>query len=65
MDGDQMFMPLFFGGGYSLTVADILADINLEFGFPNLVHSAPGGGDHGSPDTWMVKLSLAAYIDVL
>lgn len=65
MDKDFLAMPLFFGGGYSLTISDILADINLDFGFPYLVHSDFGGGDHSSPDIWMVKLSVAAYIDVL
>jgi hypothetical protein len=65
MDGDAVFMPLFFGGGYSLAIGDILADINLDFGFPTLVHSAPAGGDHSTPQNWMVKLSVAAYIEVL
>jgi len=40
-------MPLFFGGGYSLAISDILADINLDFGFPYLAHNdvfrGPGG----------------------
>lgn len=63
-------MPLFFGGGYSLTISDILADINLDFGFPYLAHNddffVPGpGGDSTSPDIWMVKISFAAYLDLL
>ena len=64
MDKNQVFMPLYFGGGYSLYISNILADINLDFGFPYMVHSAPSGGDHTTHENWMVKLSVAAYFDV-
>lgn len=70
MRSEGVHMPLFFGGGYSLNFSEILADINLDFGFPYLAHNddffVPGpGGDRSSPDIWMVKFSLAVYIDVL
>ncbi len=68
MRSEGVHMPLFFGGGYTLTVADTVADINLDFGFPYLAHNDAfrgPGGDSSSPDIWMVKISFAAYLDLL